>query len=242
VSWRAITFDVQGPVAWIALNRPEVLNAYNTAMRDDLFEALGAVEDDTDLRVLVIRGEGRAFCAGADLHEFGTAPSPTAARRIRFARDVWSRLDRLRVPTIAALHGFVFGSGLELALFCDLRVAADNTVFRMPEVQIGLIPAAGGTQTLPRVVGVGAALDLLLTGRQFDAEEAMRLGIVSQLAAPDRLLSTVEALATQLANLEPRVVAAARQTVREGLDLPLADGLRLEARLAAEIKRPESDE
>jgi enoyl-CoA hydratase/carnithine racemase len=242
MSWRAIRFDVWGAVAWIALNRPEALNAYNTAMRDELFEAFAAVEDDTDLRALVIRGEGRAFCAGADLHEFGTAPSPTTARRIRFARDVWARLDRLRVPTIAALHGFVFGSGLEMALFCDLRIAAEGTEFRMPEVQLGLIPAAGGTQTLPRACGQGAALDLLLTGRRFGADEALRLGLVSQVVPPDRLLETAEGLAEQLARLEPRVVAAVREAVREGLDLPLADGLRLEARLAAEIKRAESSE
>jgi enoyl-CoA hydratase/carnithine racemase len=240
MSWRAIRFEVRGVVAWISLNRPEALNAYNTAMRDELFEALAAVDDDTDLRALVIRGEGRAFCAGADLREFGTAPSPTVARQVRFARDVWGRLDHLRVPTISALHGFVFGSGLEMALFCDLRVAAEGTEFRMPEVQLGLIPAAGGTQTLPRVCGQGAALELLLTGRRFDADEALRLGLVSQVVAPERLLETAEALAERLAALEPRVVAAVRQAVREGLDLPLADGLRLEARLAAEIKRPES--
>src|SRR5205807_10412247 len=134
----------------------------------------------SEVRVVVLRGAGRAFCAGADLTEFGTAPSPTAARRIRFARDVWSLLGHLAVPSIAALHGYVFGSGLEMALFCDLRIAAEGTEFAMPEVQRGLIPAAGGTQTLPRAVGVGPALDLLLTGRRFDAAEASRLGIISE--------------------------------------------------------------
>lgn len=242
MSWRAIRFEKRGAVAWIVLNRPEVRNAYNTAMRDELFEALGAVEDDTEVLALVIRGEGPAFCAGADLREFGTAPSPTAARRIRFARDVWGRLERVRVPTIAALHGYVFGSGLEMALFCDLRIAAEGTVFRMPEVHLGLIPGAGGTQTLPRVCGQGAALDLLLTGRAFGVEEALRLGIVSQVVPADRLVETAATLADQLATLDPRAVVAVRRAVREGADLPLADGMRLEARLAAEIRRREPSE
>jgi enoyl-CoA hydratase/carnithine racemase len=240
MSWRTLRFEKRGAVAWIGLDRPEALNAYNTAMRDELAETLAAVDDDTDVRALVLYGEGRAFCAGADLHEFGTAPSPTAARRIRFARDVWERLEQLRVPTVAALHGFVYGSGLEMALFCDVRIAAEGTEFRMPEVQLGLIPAAGGTQTLPRTVGVGVALDLLLTGRRVSAEEALRLGLVSRLVAPERLHETAAALAEQLASYEPRVVRAIRQAVREGVDLPLAEGLRLEARLAAAITSSES--
>jgi enoyl-CoA hydratase/carnithine racemase len=161
---------------------------------------------------------------------------------VRFARDVWRRLDRLRVPTIAALHGFVFGSGLEMALLCDLRIAGAATEFRMPEVQLGLIPAAGGTQTLPRVAGIGAALDLLLTGRQFDVAEALRLGIVSRIVSADELVPVARELAERLATLDERAVAAVRQAVREGADLPLEQGLRLEARLAAEIKRAESTE
>ncbi len=240
MSWRTIRFEKRGAVAWIGLNRPEALNAYNTAMRDELAETLAAVDDDTDVRALVLYGEGRAFCAGADLREFGTAPSPTAARRIRFARDVWGRLEQLRVPSVAALHGFVFGSGLEMALFCDVRIVAEGTQLCMPEVQLGLIPAAGGTQTLPRTVGLGPALDLLLTGRRLGADEALRLGLVSQIVPPERLREMAGELAEQLAGCEPRVVAAVRQAVREGVDLPLAEGLRLEARLAAAIKSPES--
>src|SRR5581483_10369611 len=113
-------------------------------MRDELYEVLTAVRDDDDVRVLALRGAGRAFCAGADLTEFGSAPSPTRARAIRFARDVWGLLHDLPTPTVASLHGYVFGSGLEMALFCDLQVAAASTLFAMPEVRLGLIPAAGG--------------------------------------------------------------------------------------------------
>src|SRR5262245_44539307 len=205
-------------------------------MRDELFEVFSAVRDDADVRALVLRGAGRAFCAGADLTEFGTAPSPTAARRIRFARDVWAVLAGLDVPSVAALHGFVFGSGLEMALFCDLRLAAEGTVLGMPEVRLGLIPAAGGTQTVPRACGLGPALELLLTGKRIDAAQAQRLGLVSRVVAGARLEAEAEAVAGELAALDPRAVRAARRAAREGSELPLAQALRLEARLAAGLR------
>jgi enoyl-CoA hydratase/carnithine racemase len=235
--FETIVYEKQDGVAWVTLSRPEVLNAYNMRMRDELYEALSAVRDDGEVRTLVLRGAGRAFCAGADLTEFGTAPSPTIGRRIRFARDVWALLAGLPVPSVAALHGFAFGSGLEMALFCDLRLAAEGTQFGMPEVRLGLIPAAGGTQTLPRVAGLGAALDVLLTGRRFDAAEALRLGLVTRVVPADALAAEAAAVARELATLDARAVRAIRQAVREGGELPLAAGLRLEARLAAGLRR-----
>src|SRR3954471_167874 len=135
--FETIDYAIRDGVAWVTLNRPAVLNAYNIRMRDELYEVLSAVRDDAAVHVLVLRGAGRAFCAGADLTEFGTAPSPTIGRRIRFARDVWALLAGLDVPSIAALHGFVFGSGLEMALFCDLRLIAEDTQLAMPEVRLG---------------------------------------------------------------------------------------------------------
>jgi enoyl-CoA hydratase/carnithine racemase len=213
-----------------------VLNAYNVRMRDELYEVLTAVRDDDEVRALVLRGAGRAFCAGADLSEFGSAPSPTRARTIRFARDVWQLLAELPAPTVASLHGHVFGSGLEMSLFCDLRIAAESTVFRMPEVGLGLIPAAGGTQTLPRACGVGRATELLLTGRAFMAEEAQRVGIVSRVVPDDRLGDVTEAMARDVARIEPSVAAAVREAVRAATDLPVHDGLRVEARLAASLR------
>jgi enoyl-CoA hydratase/carnithine racemase len=236
LSFETVVYEKRERVAWVTLNRPEQLNAYNMQMRDDLDEVLAAVRDDAEVGALVFRGAGRAFCAGADLTEFGTAPSPTVARRIRFARDVWGVLQRLAVPTIAALHGFAFGSGLELALFCDLRVAASGTQIGLPEVRLGMIPAAGGTQTLARACGLGAALDLLLTGRRVEAEEALRLGILSRVVPAEQLEAEVDQLARDLASLDARAVRAARRAVKEGADLPLEQGLRLEARLAASVR------
>jgi enoyl-CoA hydratase/carnithine racemase len=236
MTFSTIVYEKDGHVAQITLNRPDVLNAYSVAMRDELYEVLGAVMDDDDVRVLVLRGAGRAFCAGADLREFGTAPSPVAARQVRFARDVWARLYALPRPTIMQLHGFVFGSGLEMALLGTFRIAADGTQFRLPEVQLGMVPAAGGTQTLPRVAGIGAALELLLTGRQFDTAEALRLRVLTRVVAPDKLEYEVNQLAARLAAMDPAVVTAVIQSVREGSELPMPQALELEKRLASAVR------
>jgi enoyl-CoA hydratase/carnithine racemase len=233
-----IIFTVDGPIARITLNRPETLNAYNTSMRDELTEALAAVHDDSDLHVLVLDGAGRAFCAGADLTEFGTSPSPTAARELRFARDPWALLETLPVPSIAALHGFTFGSGLEMALFCDLRVAADDVEIAMPEVGWGLMPAAGGSQTLPRTCGLTRALELTLTGRRIRADEARAFGLVFQVVPAAELRVAVDWMARELAGLDPNGVRMARRAVREGLDLPLSEAIQLESRLAKSLRAP----
>ena len=141
-----ITYEKHELVGRVTLNGPDVLNAYSVQMRDELYEVLQAIRDDDEVRVVIFRGAGRAFCAGADLREFGTAPSPVVARQIRFARRCLDRLHSLWRPTIMQLHGFVFGSGLELALFGTFRIAAEGTQFRLPEVQLGMVPAAGGTK------------------------------------------------------------------------------------------------
>ena len=175
-----LLFEKRGAVAHLSLNRPEVLNAYNLQMRDDFSEALAAVATDDEVKALLITGEGRAFCAGADLTEFGTAPSQVIARQVRWQRDVWGQLAGLKQPVVTAVHGYCIGSGLEIALLSDLRIAAVRTVFAMPEVQLGMIAAAGGSQTLPRNGGTAAALDLLLTGRRIDAAEALAMRLITR--------------------------------------------------------------
>ena len=232
-TFSTLLFSKDETVAHISLNRPQVLNAYNVQMRDDLAEALAAVHDDPEVQALLITGQGRAFCTGADLTEFGTAPSQVVARRVRWQRDVWGQLIGLDKPVIAAIHGYCIGSGLEIALLSDLRMAATGTVFAMPEVQLGMVPAAGGTQTLPRNAGPAAALDLLLTGRRFDSEEALRLGLVTRVVPQERLLAAAWETARQLAVLDASIVAAAKTALREGRDLALQEALELETRLAA---------
>jgi enoyl-CoA hydratase/carnithine racemase len=236
MTFRTLLYEKTDSVAWITLNRPRVLNVYNIQMRDDLTEVFSAIRDDAEVRVMVLRGAGRAFCAGADLTEFGTAPSPTAARRIRFARDVWGVLDALPLPTIASMHGFAFGSGVELALFCDLRIAAEGTVLGFPEARLGMIPAAGGSVTLPRATGAGPALDLLLTGRRVDAVEALRLGVLSRVVPDADLARETDTLVRELLALDDRAMRAIKTSVRRGFDLTLAQAVRLEMRMAAGLR------
>ena len=229
-----VEYVKRGPVAHIWLNRPEVLNAYNVAMRDELYEALGAIAEDDDVAVVLLRGRGRSFCAGADLTEFGTAPSQAIARQVRWQRDVWGRLLDLPVPVICAIQGHCIGSGVELALLCDLRLASAEATFAMPEVQLGMIPAAGGSQTLPRSLGLSAALELLLTGGRIDSAEARRIGLVSRvLPTREALDSEAEALARQLVPIR-RSIAAVKQAVREGAAQPMSAALHTELRLSAQ--------
>jgi enoyl-CoA hydratase len=231
-----LLFEKVGTIAEITLNRPHALNVYNIRMRDELNEVIHVLRDDPDVRVAIVRGAGdRAFCAGADLGEFLTAPSPTIGRQARFARDVWGAFLAVPQPVIAAVHGFVLGSGIEIALCCDIRIAAQDSRFGMPEVGLGIIPAAGGTQTLRRVTGRSAALELLLTGRWIGTEEAYRVGLVNQVVPRDELVPAARELAARIAAHSPRAVASAKQAIVRGLDCSLAEGLRLERRLATQV-------
>ena len=235
VGFRTVIFHKIERVAHISLNRPRVLNAYNMEMRDELYEIMEAVRDDPEIAVAVFSGEGRAFCAGADLTEFGTAPSLTIAREVRWERDIWESFLRTPKPLVAAIHGYCLGSGVELALLCDIRIAATDAVFGMPEVSLGMIPAAGGTQTLPRTLGIPGALELLLTGRRIGAAEALDLGLVSRVVEREALGSQTEATARSLAALDQGAVRAMKDAVRQGTELPLREGLELETRLALTV-------
>jgi enoyl-CoA hydratase len=228
----AVLYDKDGAVAIVSLNRPEVLNAYNVAMRDALFAALTAVRDDPEVRVMVLRGNGPAFSTGGDVSEFGAAPSPTSARAVRFQRDVWGTLKALPKPTVAAVHGYAVGGGFEMALLCDLCMAADNARFALPETGLGMIPGVAGTQTATPLFGLGGALDLVLTGRTLTAAEALTFCLVARIVPHARLQTEAVALARRLAALEPAWVMSAKRAVNEGLELSLADGLALETRLA----------
>lgn len=230
-----IIFEKEGSVAHLALNRPDRLNAYSVAMRDDFAAALHAVAEDEEISALLITGRGRAFCAGADLSEFGTAPSQVIARNARWQRDVWGQLLGLDKPIVVAAHGYCIGSGVEILVLGDLRIAASDTVFAMPEVQLGMIPAAGGSQTLPANVGPSVALDLLYTGRRFGAAEAMACGIVSRVVEPDELEATAWQTAHELSELPAGFAAALKSAWGSGGELPLDAGLALEQRLAAAV-------
>jgi len=239
--FRTILFERDGAVARVTLNRPDVLNAYNTEMRDDLYAALSTVRDDPSIRALVLRGNGKAFCSGGDIREFGSAPSPVGAREVRLRRDVWQLLTSLETPTIAAIHGHAAGSGLEMALLCDFRIAARGAVLSLPETGLGMIPGVVGTQTVPRAVGLGHALDILLTGRAIDARRAERLGMVGWVVPESRLRREADRLATRLANIEGKLAAAVKRLVVGGLDRALEPALAVERTAARQFLRRRID-
>jgi len=228
-----VIYSKHDAVALIVLNRPEVINAFNMQMRDDLYAALGAAADDPDVRAIVVSGSGdRGFCVGADLTEFGTAPSQVTAREVRWERDLWGLFLGVRKPLVAALHGHVIGSGVEIACLCDIRIAADDAVFRMPETALGMVPAAGGTQTLPRIVGRGRALEMLLGSSPVDADRALEIGLVHRVVSRESLDAEARSQAQQISRLDSGAVAALKQAVIDGSDLPFDEGLALERRLA----------
>jgi enoyl-CoA hydratase/carnithine racemase len=230
--FEVLIYEKEEHIAYITLNRPKALNAYNIRMRDELFEALGAIRDDPEVRVTILKGAGeKAFCAGADLTEFLSAPPPVFARNARFERDIWGRFVSIQKPFIAVLHGYVIGSGIEMSLCCDIRLASDDARFSLPEVNLGMIPAAGGTQTLPRTVGKARAMDLLLRGAYIDAQEAKRIKLVNNVLPRQELLPEALRLAGLIAGFDPEAVWAAKQAVARGLDLRLEEGLNLEKKL-----------
>ncbi|MSQ42424.1 MAG: enoyl-CoA hydratase/isomerase family protein [Dehalococcoidia bacterium] len=225
-----------GDVIWLTLDRPDRLNAIHMAMRDDLWRMLCLLRDDHTARVAVVQGAGdRAFSAGADVLEFGSAPSLLAAREARQGRDLWGLMAALPIPLIAALHGFAYGAGLELALYCDLRVAAADARFALPEVALGYIPSAGGTQTLHRHIARSEALRMVLAGEPIGAAEAYATGLVHAVVPRAELEATARAWAERLAACSPAALRATKRAVVEGLELPLAEGLALEQRLAAAV-------
>ncbi len=231
--YQTVIYEKSDNIAYITLNRPQVLNVYNVQMRDELYQILGALKDDDEVMVAILKGRGdKAFCTGADLSEFLTAPSPVIARQVRWERDLWGLFLSLPQPVIGALHGYVLGSGIEMALCCDLRIASEDAKFGLPEAGLGIIPAAGATQTLPRVVGRAKALEMLLTTRWIDAKEAHDVGLVNQVVPSAQLLAAAKEMARKIISYRHVAVRYAKQAIVRGLDLPLPEGLELERRLA----------
>jgi len=226
-----VIFEKEGEIAHVTLNRPRRANLYNVQMRDDLYEVLTAVRDDPGVRAVIFSGAGDGFCGGADLTEFGTAPSPTIARDVRWARDVWGVLKDMDKLTVAAMHGYALGSGLEMALLCDLRLAAEGTRFGLPEVGLGLIPAAGGTQGAARVAKLGTALAMVLTGARMDAWDAYRIGLVHRVVPREALPAEAETMVHRVLSAGPAALVLAKAAVNGGMDLTLEQGLHLEERL-----------
>jgi enoyl-CoA hydratase len=216
-------------VALVTLDRPEVLNALDYRTLGELVDALEALDADESVRCVVITGAGdRAFAAGADIKEMADATPVTLTVANNFAR--WERLRRIRVPLIAAVRGFALGGGNELAMACDMIVAGDDATFGQPEIKIGIMPGAGGTQRLPRAVGKAKAMEMILTGRNMSAAEALERGLVSEVVAREETLPEALKLAAEVASMPPLAVRAAKEAVNRAYELSLEAGLEFERR------------
>ncbi|MGH2407275.1 MAG: enoyl-CoA hydratase-related protein [Candidatus Limnocylindrales bacterium] len=216
-------------VALVTLDRPEVLNALDAETLRQLAEALEALDADDDCRCIVITGAGeRAFAAGADIREMAEATPVGLTVTNTFAR--WERIRRVRTPIIAAVRGYALGGGCELAMTCDMIVAADDAVFGQPEIKIGVMPGAGGTQRLTRALGKAKAMELILTGRNLPAREAEAHGLITRLVAREATLPVALELAATIAALPPLAVRAAKEAVNRAFELSLEAGLEFERR------------
>ena len=235
-----VLYEVRDSIAWITLNRPEAMNAISENIRAAIPEALARAEADDTVRVIVFSGAGeRAFCAGADVKGFNAVDSLVKHRQGRAHTHWILAFDRARKPLIAAIHGYCLGGGLEIALACDIRIAAEGSKFGLPEVSRGTLPGSGGTQRLARMVGLGRALDIALSADHVSAEDALRMGLVSRLVPRTALMASAEALAKRIAAHAPLSVLLVKEAVRGSLETDLPTGLRIEADLSTLIASTE---
>jgi enoyl-CoA hydratase len=231
-----VTFEVHDAVAVVCLDRREKLNALTREMLRALGETFRRIEGERDIRAVILTGAGReAFCAGTDIKELAAMNVEEAKGASRRGQEVCERIERSGVPVICAVNGVAAGGGCELALACHIRLASARARFSLPETKLGLIPGYGGTQRLALAAGSGRALELMLTGAEISAEEALRVGLVNRVVAPDELLPEAETLARRIASLAPLAIRACLKAVTQGLRLPLAEGLELEAELFSQL-------
>ena len=227
---QAVVVECREGVGHITLNRPDSINAINDDIRHNLPRALESLDKDASVSAIVIHGAGeRGFCAGADIKEF-KADESLVEKRNRMVRSAWiEAFDRVAKPVIAAIHGVCYGGGFEIALACDIRIACEGAKFSLPETGLGLIPGAGGTQRLPRLIGLGRALDMMLLGERIDAQEALRLGVVTRLAPTQAvLLEQAHELGKRIAARPPMATAYCKEAARKGIEMDLQSGLNLE--------------
>jgi len=232
MSYENILVEVREPIAVLTLNRPKVLNALHAATFRELSAALEELIADPAVRAILLTGAGeKAFAAGADIQELAQVSAVEGNALALRGQHLFDRIENCGKPVIACVNGFALGGGCELALACTFRIASETAKFGQPEVKLGLIPGYGGSQRLPRLIGKGAALRLLLTGEIIPALEALRLGLVEEVVAPDQLLSRAEHIAKSIAAQAPLAIEKCLEAVHAGYDLPLRQALDLEASL-----------
>ncbi|MCC0049538.1 MAG: enoyl-CoA hydratase [Tepidamorphaceae bacterium] len=229
MAYENITAEKRGKVGLITLNRPNALNALNSALVEELGQAIDAFEADDGIGAMVITGSAKAFAAGADIKEMKDKGFADVFLGNFISR--WERVTRARKPVIAAVAGYALGGGCELAMMCDFIIAADTAKFGQPEINLGVIPGAGGTQRLTRAVGKAKAMEMCLTGRMMDAEEAERSGLVSRIVDADKLVDEAIATAEKIAGMSMTASMAAKEAVNSAFETTLAEGVRFERRM-----------
>ncbi len=230
MSYENILVELRGRVGLITLNRPKQLNALNDALMDELGRAMADYDADPAVAAIVITGSEKAFAAGADITAMKDLSYAEAFGGDFITRN-WERMRTIRKPVIAAVSGYALGGGCELAMMCDIIIAADTAKFGQPEVKLGILPGAGGTQRLPRAVGKAKAMDMVLTGRMMDAMEAERVGLVSRVVAPDKVLEEALAAAAQIGEFSLPSILAAKEAVNRSFESSLAEGMIFERRM-----------
>ena len=229
-----VSYEKKGPIAHVTINRPKVLNALNAKTISELRSAFENARDDSEVRGVVFTGAGdKSFAAGADISEMANDTPLTAEQKTRSGQALTELIENLGKPVVAAVNGFALGGGCELSMASTIRIAAENARFGQPEVKIGVMPGYGGTQRLPRLVGKGRALQLILSGEIIDAKEAYRIGLVNEVVPSANLIARVEAVLNQIIANAPVGVKLSIEAVNKGLDASLEEGLLLEASLFA---------
>ena len=225
-----VKVDVEDSIAILTLMRAEAANALSIKMMHEMNEALETIQYDRSIRVVIVTGDGeKAFCAGADLKERNGMSEEQVRKTVALIGKTISHFETLAQPVIAALNGVAFGGGLELALACDIRIASSNVKLGLTETALGIIPGAGGTQRLPRLIGVGKAKELIYTARRLCADEAFTYGIVEHVVAPQELLAQAKALATEMAKNAPLSLIQAKTAINQGMQTDIATGLQIES-------------
>ena len=230
MAYENILVETRGRVGLVSLNRPKHMNALNDALMNELGDALAKLDADEEIGAIVLTGSDKAFAAGADIGAMKDWGYMDVYKSDYITRN-WEGLKSVRKPVIAAVAGYALGGGCELAMMCDIIIAADSARFGQPEIKLGVIPGAGGTQRLPRAVGKAKAMDLVLTGRTMDAQEAERAGLVSRVIAADKLLDEALAVAAQIAEFSLPSVMMAKEAVNRAYEAPLGEGVLFERRL-----------
>ncbi|MDH4257579.1 MAG: enoyl-CoA hydratase-related protein [Candidatus Aminicenantes bacterium] len=232
--YKTLIYEKKDDIGILTVNRPDKLNAISNELTSELSSLLDELEKDDKLRVLIITGSGdKAFVAGADIQELVDRDARMGRRVSRERQEIFSRIENLPVPVIAAVNGYALGGGLELALACNVRVCTEKAQFGAPEVKLGIIPGDGGTQRLPRLVGLGRAMEMILTGDFIDAQEAYRIGLVNKVVPPEELMNAAMELAQKIASRPPLAVRYAKEAVNRSQEGDKASGFALESYLHA---------